>query len=188
VVDLCNENEIIKKCQSGDRDAFDSLISLYYPHVIRFLSGLNVNQNIIEDITQDTFVKLIKNIEKYNVCGKAQFSTYLFTIARNCLINELRKNKQVHYDIDSLAEILSAKESTEEIIIRSMDYEELEKTIAALPPVQQTVIRLRYFEGLSLKEIGERTGVTDKTVKSRIHRAVTGLKQKIMKGASNYVL
>ena len=171
------EIEIIKKCQSGEESAYHELIKLYHPHIVRYLSALGVAEGLLEDIVQETFLKLVRSIERFKVHGEASFSTWLFCIARNCMIDELRRNRQPNLDIDELAEALSSRDAVEEAVLNRMDSEELQKALMALPPSQQAALRLRYFEGLSLKEIGDKTNVSDKAVKSRLHRAISGLRR-----------
>ena len=153
------EENVIKRCQSGDESAFEELISFYYPHVSGFLSNMACRRDMIEDIVQETFIKMIRGIDRFDLRGNAKFSTYLFTIARNCYIDAIRRNKQIDFNIDALENLLAAPESTEELILHRMEFEDLETELGRLPPVQQTAIRLKYFEGLSLKEIGIATGV-----------------------------
>ena len=179
---MYNEIAIIKKCQAGNEAAFETIISFYYPNVIRFLSGFNVDRNLIEDIAQETFIKLIRNIEKYDIYGKARFSTYIFTIARHCAIDEMRRHKHMNFNIDELENMITAEHTIEDTLLQRIRETELEEAISDLPHIQQITIRLRYFENLSLKEIGDHTGVADKTVKSRLHRALISLRKKIGKG------
>ena len=80
------EENVIKRCQSGDESAFEELISFYYPHVSGFLSNMACRRDMIEDIVQETFIKMIRGIDRFDLRGNAKFSTYLFTIARNCYI------------------------------------------------------------------------------------------------------
>lgn len=64
-----NEKALIKKCQHGDRQAFEELIRLYYDYVFGFLLKTTANEQLSEDLTQDTFLKVISNIEKFNFGG-----------------------------------------------------------------------------------------------------------------------
>jgi RNA polymerase sigma-70 factor (ECF subfamily) len=95
-----NDIKLILACQNGEKQAFNDLITLYYPYVSKFLLKLTANETISEDLTQDTFIKLIRSIDKFDVYGKAAFGTYLITIARNCYFDYLRKNKNIVLNID----------------------------------------------------------------------------------------
>lgn len=91
-----DDNKLIKKCQIGDKEAFQELISKYHPFVYKFLIKIAENEEVAEDITQEAFFKDYKNIEKFDVYGKAKFSTYIITISKNCYIDYLRKEKFLH--------------------------------------------------------------------------------------------
>ncbi len=84
-----NEKALIKKCQRGNRTAFDELIRLYYEYVSGFLLKITMNETLTEDLTQETFLKMIRSIEKFDTEGSAGFGTWLVTIAKNCYIDNL---------------------------------------------------------------------------------------------------
>lgn len=80
-----NEKSLIKRCQRGDRQAFDDLIRLYYDYVFGFLLKVTANEPLTEDLTQETFLKLIRNIEKFDPDGSAGLGTWLITVAKKRL-------------------------------------------------------------------------------------------------------
>ena len=86
-----DETKLIQNCQKGEKQAFNELIKFYYPYLSKFLLKLTSDQVLSEDLLQETFMKVIRNIEKFDIYGKATFSTYILTIARNCYIDYLRK-------------------------------------------------------------------------------------------------
>lgn len=88
-----NEKEIIKRCQNGDRAAFDELIRTFYPYVAKYLLKLTQDESLCEDLTQEVFLKVIRTIENYKINGKASFATYVITIAKNTFIDYTRRNK-----------------------------------------------------------------------------------------------
>lgn len=89
------DNRLIKKCQEGEKEAFQELISKYHTYVYKFLIRITGDEYLAEDLTQETFIKLIRNIEKFDIYGKASLSTYIITISRNCYIDYLRKQKKL---------------------------------------------------------------------------------------------
>lgn len=80
-----NDKEIIRRCQNGDRAAFDTLIREFYPYVTKYLLKLTHDENLTEDLTQEVFLKVIRTIEEYKTDGKAAFATYIITIAKTPL-------------------------------------------------------------------------------------------------------
>lgn len=70
-----NEKALIKKCQRGDKQAFEELIRLYYDYVSGFLLKTTMDSTLSEDLTQETFLKMIRSIEKFDPSGSAAFGT-----------------------------------------------------------------------------------------------------------------
>lgn len=162
-----NEKALIKKCQRGDRQAFDELIWLYYDYVSGFLLKTTRDEMLSEDLTQETFLKMIRGIERFDVGGSAAFGTWLVTIAKNCYIDHLRRNWVPFEDIDALP--LEDERNVADEVERKLRYEQLLAELETLPPEQALAIRLKYVEDMTLAQIAERFGVQPKTVKSRIH-------------------
>lgn len=82
---MVNDKALIKRCQRGDRQAFDELIRLYYDYVSGFLLKTTQEETLSEDLTQETFLKMIRSIEKYDPSGSASFGTWLIIIAKKLL-------------------------------------------------------------------------------------------------------
>ena len=178
-----NELKVLKQCQNGKKDAFNELITFYYPFVFKFLLKITSKDAIAEDLVQETFLKLIKNIDKYNIKGKAKFSTYLITIARNCYLDYLKKYNKEFQDIDTLE--FSNNTSLEYDYFKKENYHEVLKEINKLPKEQREVIKLKYLEGYTLNEIAKIQNTTSNTIKSRLFESRKKLKDKL-KGSGLY--
>ena len=172
-----NEKALIKKCLCGDRQAFDTLIRRYYDYVSGFLLKTTANEMLAEDLTQETFLKMIRNIEKFDPGGSAAFGTWLITIAKNCYIDHLRRNRITLEDIETLP--LEAEQNVADEVERRLEYERVLNAMQTLPPEQALAIRLKYVEDMTLAQIAERFGVQPKTVKSRIHDGTVKLRKKL---------
>lgn len=170
-----NDYKLIKKCQKGEKEAFNELITFYYPFILKFLNKLTRNKSISEDLVQETFIKLIKNIDKFNIKGKASFSTYLVTIAKNCYIDYLRRNNKELQEID--INNMPDKVSIENDYFRAENYDFILEKINDLPFVQKEAIKLKYLEGYTLDEIAKVQKVESKTIKSRLFEAKKKLKE-----------
>lgn len=171
---MSNDIKIIKSCQKGNKDSFNELINLYYEYVLGFLIKLTNNKQLSQDLTQDTFLKIIQNIDKFDTNGKASFSTYIITIAKNLYIDNLRKTKNEVYNIDEL--ILPINGFEDESIMK-FEYDDIMNQIEKLPEAQREAIKLKYVEGMTLKEIAKIHNTNDKTIKSRIHTGVSKLRR-----------
>ena len=174
-----NEKALIKKCKRGEKQAFEELIRLYYDYVSGFLLKTTAQKELSEDLTQETFLKMIRSIDKFDQSKSAAFGTWLITIAKNCYIDHLRKNRVGSLNIDDLA--LADERCVADDVERKLQYEQLRSEIDALPSEQGTAIRLKYEEDMTLAEIAERFNVEPKTIKSRIHDGTVKLRKKFSK-------
>lgn len=127
-----NEKEIIKRCQNGDKAAFNELIRVFYPYVTKYLLKLSHDETLTEVLTQDVFLKVIRTIERFNPNGKASFATYVITIAKNTFIDYTRRSKNVFSDLSDID--LKSDDNIENSVITSMQYREVLKYIDSLPP------------------------------------------------------
>lgn len=176
---ILDDSKLIKKCQNGDKEAFQELISKYHPFVYKFLFKLTGEEEIAEDLNQETFLKVIKSIDKFDIHGKAKFSTYIITVAKHCYIDYLRKqNKFINYiSIDEDMSIEDTQLNVEGTVIDNMYNEKIMEKMSSLSEEQQIVIKMKYIEGLTLNEIGEKLKLEPKTIKSRIHNGIVKLRE-----------
>ena len=172
-----NDKALIKRCQRGDRQAFDELIRLYYDYVSGFLLKNTADETLSEDLTQETFLKMIRSIEKYDPGGSASFGTWLITIAKNCYIDHLRRNRIHLEDIDSLP--VEYERNVADEVERKLQYEQIMEAMETLPVEQALAIKLKYVEDMTLAQIAEQFGVQQKTIKSRIHDGTVKLRKKL---------
>lgn len=179
-----NEVKLILECQKGEKKAFNELITNYYPYVSKFLIKLTKNEELSQDLVQETFLKLIINIDKFDVKGKATFSTYLMKIARNCYLDYLKKNKKISSEID--IEGISDSSFIENQITDENELNTILEEIDKLPFEQAQAIKMKYLEEYSLKEIADKMGTEAKTIKSRIHEGKKKLAKKLKKGGISF--
>ena len=118
-----------------------------------------------EDCAMDACIKALQNIDKYD--GRAKFSTWLVTIARNTALDAIRKHKPIYTDNAVFLENNGGSYTIDE----APDFSGLHAAISALSEKHQEVIRLHYFEGLKYREIAERIGKPIGTVMSRLSQA-----------------
>lgn len=172
---MVNETALIKKCQRGDWQAFDDLIRLYYDYIFGFLLKSTMDKDLTEDLTQETFLKMIRNIERFDPGGRAGFGTWLVTIAKNSYIDHLRRNRIFLENIEEVS--LPDGKNITGAVEQKLQYQELQAAIDTLPPEQGLAIRLKYVEDMTLQEIAAQFGVQPKTIKSRIHDGTVKLRK-----------
>lgn len=151
---------------------YNKSVELFSDRIYRFVLRSIRDVHKAEDIVQDSFEKLWKNIEK--VDGK-KVKSYLFTTAYHTMIDRIRKEKK-----SSFSEELILKEEGHENNYSDLS-EILNEAVNRLPEIQKMVILLRDYEGYSYKEIGELTNLNESQVKVYIYRARVFLKNYIGK-------
>jgi RNA polymerase sigma-70 factor (ECF subfamily) len=176
--DAQDEKKLVKASQKGDREALEGLIRLYYPYVSKFLIKTTGDAGLAEDLTQETFLKMIRGIDRFDPGAGAGFGTWVIAIAHNCFVDHLRKNR---FETTELAEeILHDPQDMSDAVLTRLQVRELQEALAKLPEEQGLAIRLKYEEAMTLAEIGEHFGVPAKTVKSRIHEGTVKLRKMLL--------
>jgi RNA polymerase sigma-70 factor, ECF subfamily len=167
-----------------DAELIDRLIVQYQHRLLRYLLFLTGDRDMADDLFQETWMRVLTRGSQYN--GAARFDTWLFTVARNMLIDLRRKRTMA-----SLEELCSAdgEEYTFEVpstepnpFDRYRSQEEARKVAAALltlDPLHREVLVLRFHEELSLEEISTVTRSPLSTVKSRLYRGIAALRPKL---------
>ncbi len=168
------DEQLIKKFQDGDENAFTELVNRYKDKIINFIYRFMGDINISEDLTQETFLKFYIKKDSYKEIAK--FSTWLYTIAGNLAKTELRKNKRRKtYSVSDLSR------NDNEFVIKDLDstyYDDhdnkeaqfLQESIIELDQEFRTIIILREIQELSYESISKILKLPLGTVKSRINR------------------
>jgi RNA polymerase sigma-70 factor (ECF subfamily) len=176
-----NDELKIKEYFLGNDEAFKELVEKYTPAIFNF-SVRFVGIDYANDVTQDVFIKVWKNIKKFDYT-KASFKTWIFTIARNTTTDYLRKKKMINFSsLDNEEESFADNIEDEvilpdEALVKLEDKELLNSLIDKLPNNYKEVLVLYYQEDMTFKEIGELLSKPLNTVKSYHHRALTILRE-----------
>jgi RNA polymerase sigma-70 factor (ECF subfamily) len=157
-----------------DRTAFVQLYRSHYAAVFRYCVHRLFERHIAEDITSETFLKVIENIHNFKGDEK-QFRCWLYRIATNAVNNHLRKaarrNRILKLSREQVnSQVADCGESTEKLAV-------LKEAVFSLRPRYQTIITLRFFENLKLAEIAEVLGSSPGTVRSQLTRALAKLRK-----------
>lgn len=164
-----SDDELIKQIQLGDEAAAEELIKRYYTSILRYCKWHCSSSEAAEDLTQETFCRLFKNLSRYT--GRKKFKAYLYTIANHLCIDESRKNQ--FYPLETEENL--ANEHNE--ILRVEDKAEINSLLSVLSPEQREAVILRFGEQLSFKEIARVMGCNMRTAQSRVRLAL-----KILRG------
>jgi len=179
--------------QEGNKTAFEDLMHKYYSRLLNFIYRFVGSREIAEDLTQEVFMRVYKSAPSYR--PQSKFQTWVFTIARNTSLNELRHNKKVTVSLD---ETFSSDQGEMKRQVKdphgSNPGEELlhrEKAAAVkaaindLPENQRVAVLLRRYEQFSYEEIAQTMNTSVKAVKSLLSRAKENLKTKLAKWAGH---
>ncbi len=166
-----DELEIISHILDGDGEQYAALIDRYKNGVYRHCYAIVRDEEMAQDITQETFIKAYVQLRQYN--SAYRFSTWLYKIASNHALSEMRKHQPRPFEDNEIERIVSSLPPTD----RAALHRELHEAIRKLPSQQRKVLELRYWNGLSYNAIAHQMGTTANNIKSWMHRAKKQLKE-----------
>jgi RNA polymerase sigma-70 factor (ECF subfamily) len=178
------DEEVMLKYREGRVEAMDELLKRYKNPIYHFSLRLSADAAEAQDVTQEVFLKLHQHRHRYEATGK--FSTWIFSIAHNLLLNKLRKKKRLVFwprmndDPDELVEFESQDPSPQEMTATDELNEVMKKCIQSLPFLQKEALILREYEKLDYEGIARILKKSLGTVKTLIHRARMNLKTKLL--------
>lgn len=166
---------------AGDIAAFEQLYARHRGPLYRFLVRGISPRATAEECFQEVWSRVVAARERYR--PEARFSTWLYQIANNLLIDQYRRARPgVSIDDDETGALQIPAEATEQpepVLSRFEESRRLQQVLAELPEEQRIAVQLRLEQELSLEEIGEITGVGRETVKSRLRYALDKLKARL---------
>ncbi|HAN18083.1 MAG: RNA polymerase subunit sigma-24 [Bacteroidetes bacterium GWC2_33_15] len=180
-----SDHELVRQFINGEQSSFEILIKRHKDKVYTYIFLMVKNNQLAEDIFQETFIKVIKSLHagKYQENGK--FISWVVRIAHNLIIDHFRKEKQMKtfsnddYENDLFNSTRFAERTIEETIIQEQIETDLRKMVEFLPQEQKEVIILRHYLDLSFKEIAEQTNVSINTALGRMRYALINLRKLI---------
>ncbi|MDP9024222.1 MAG: sigma-70 family RNA polymerase sigma factor [Candidatus Eremiobacteraeota bacterium] len=174
--------KLIESYRSGRRQSFDELVRAYDRHVRRLLLALNVSAPDVEDLAQEVFLRVFRNLSRFR--GQSSFYTWLYRITVNVFFDHTKKRRRADVRLSRLqsayADVTSVREDRDDPYLaayNALTREELCRAIDALPETFRGVVAMREVDDLSYEEIALQTGISIGTVRSRLSRARTRLKE-----------
>ena len=176
-----NDNELISKVLSGDQQAYAGLVNRYQNYVFTLALRFTKNREDAEEVSQDIFIKAYRALADFR--GASKFSTWLYTIVNTSCITFLRKKRlEVHsLDNEKVFELADNQDSgmRANLVEQKSRLAMVNNAIKMLSTDDAEVITLFYKGEQTLEEIAQILGIEANTVKVRLHRARTRLKEKM---------
>lgn len=167
---------IIQRIKSGDADAFETLVRKYHRHLLNFIYRILRDESIVEDIGQEVFISVYRALPGFDERRGVPFSAWLFIVARNRCISEIRKRKAGEF-VPIFEDFPAPNESSPDEV-----FEKKEQRVALLQaletleePFKEAL--LKSLKGASIDEIARTCNVPINTVKTRLFRARNKLKE-----------
>lgn len=184
---MLSDQTLLEMYQQGNREAVSQLLERHTRRVRDYVRMMVQDNDVADDLTQEVLIKVVKVLDEGRYTDKGRFLPWVLRIAHNRVLDYFRAQKQVKTVNESSAgfDILGSKNfaepSIEDSIISEQRAEEIRSLVEELPEEQREVVKMRYYEGLSFKDIAEHTGVSINTALGRMRYALINMRQMIKK-------
>ena len=185
IINELSDRVLLNRYLTGDRSAISELIGRHSQRVRRYIGMMVKDDDIADDIFQETFIKAVKVIDEGGYTDTGKFLSWVLRIAHNRVLDHFRRAKsqrtineaEAGYDILGTSRLVEP--TAEQSMISTEQAEQIRRLIGELPEEQQEVVRLRYYSKLSFQEIAEETNVSINTALGRMRYALINLRKMI---------
>lgn len=179
------DRALLERYQAGDRNAISELIDRHSRRVRDYIQMMVRDSDVADDIFQETFIKAVRVIDEGRYADNGKFLSWVLRIAHNQVIDYFRTRRQnrtlseseAGYDL--FGSLRLAEGTVEDAMVSRQIERDVRSLIRELPDEQREVVMMRYFSGLSFKEIAEQTGVGINTALGRMRYALINLRRMI---------
>ena len=177
------DEQLVKAYAEGNNEAFDILLKRHKDRIYNYIKRIIKNEDVANDIFQETFVKAILTIRQGRYTENGKFPAWISRIAHNLIIDYYRQEKSENVqsadleDVDVLNRKELCEDTIEDVIISEQIREDVKSLIKELPELQREVLNMRYYQNLSFKEIADITGVSINTALGRMRYAILNLRR-----------
>ena len=182
---MVSDRELLNSYLQGNKSAISTLIDKYNRRVRDYLRMMVKDDDVADDIAQETFIKVIKVIDEGRYVDNGKFLSWVLRIAHNRALDYFRAQKSNNSVSESsagynvLGTLRYAENSIEDNIISDQTDQSSRDLVELLPEEQREVVMLRYYSDLSFKDIAEQTGVSINTALGRMRYALINLRKMI---------
>lgn len=180
-----SDSALLNEYLSGNRNAISKLIESHRKRVYDYINMMVKDGDVAEDICQETFIKVVRFIDNGRYTDNGKFLSWVLRIAHNQVIDYFRQNKQAakvteaDAGFDLLGTLKFSSDSVEDRMVSAQIAGDVRKLIDHLPDEQREVVRMRYFNDMSFRDIAEQTGVSINTALGRMRYALINLRKMI---------
>jgi len=169
-----DEKELVKNAKN-DKKAFEQLYEIYFDKIYSYIYYKTYNHYITEDLTSETFFKVMRNISKYIEKEDIPFSAWIFKIAQNT-VNDYYRKKKVFIELDKIENSIQHDINVEEQVLKKIDNKKLIEALNKLTEEQREVVILRYGSNLKLNQIAKIKNKSEVAIRGLFFRAVNSLR------------
>jgi RNA polymerase sigma-70 factor (ECF subfamily) len=181
------EQTWVEQALAGDTAAFSSLVEAYHRPVYNLAFRMLGNSVEAEDAAQESFIRAYTRLDTYDSSRK--FSSWMLSIASHYCIDVLRRRRMTLLSIEELPPMLDVSmprsAHPEQVVVRAQVADQVQQLLDTLPEHYRTPVILRYWYDMSYREIAETMGVTESTIKTRLHRARAKLAECVQRGSDS---
>lgn len=184
-VQVLSDQKLLNSYLSGDQRAISKLIERYSRRVRDYINMMVKDRDVADDIFQETFIKAVRVIDDGRYTDNGKFLSWILRIAHNQVIDHFRAQKQsrqvteAEAGYDVLGTLRFAERTVEDELVSSQIENDVRRLVELLPDEQREVVMMRYYGGLSFKEIAEQTDVSINTTLGRMRYALINLRRMI---------
>ena len=184
-VQVLSDQVLLNSYISGDKSAISQLIERHSRRVKEYIRMMVKDNDVADDIFQETFIKAVRVIDEGRYADNGKFLSWILRIAHNQVIDYFRARKQQKQVTESdagynvLGTLRFAEPTIEDEMVATQISNDVRRLIEQLPEEQREVVMMRYYSGLSFKEIAEQTNVSINTALGRMRYALINLRKLI---------
>ena len=184
-VQVLSDQVLLNHYLSGDRSAMSQLIERHSRRVRDYINMMVKDRDVADDIFQETFIKAVRVIDEGRYTDNGRFLSWILRIAHNQVIDHFRAERQdksvseSEAGYDMLGTLKLAERTVEDAMVSEQIERDVRGLVDLLPAEQREVVMMRYFSGLSFKEIAEQTNVSINTALGRMRYALINLRRMI---------
>ena len=184
-VQVLSDQLLLNSYLSGDKGAISQLIERHSRRVREYIRMMVKDADVADDIFQETFIKAVRVIDQGRYTDNGKFLSWILRIAHNQVIDHFRSLKQQKQVNESdagynvLGTLRFAEPTVEDNMVSAQINDDVRRLVELLPDEQREVVMLRYYSGLSFKEIAEQTNVSINTALGRMRYALINLRKLI---------